>query len=640
MVRDLILGTAGHIDHGKTALVKTLTGVDCDRLPEEKARGITIDLGFASLALPGRRLGVVDVPGHERFIRNMLAGAAGIDLVLLVVAADDGVMPQTREHLEIVRLLGIRQGVVAITKSDLADAGRREEVAEEVRSLLADTTLAGIPLVFTSARSGEGIDELRGRIEEQCRLCEAIAGPGEPLPFRMSIDRAFTRPGHGTVVTGSVASGRLKVGDDVEWWPSGRIVRVRSLHNHDRSVDEVHQGQRAALNLAGVELADCARGQELAAPGYLVPSRSISVRVRCSADSPRPLKHRLPVRLHIGTAEHMATLALLDQQVLLPGDSALGQLFLDTPAAVVWGQPFVLRDSAATTTLGGGSVLQPRARKIRPIDATARARLAALEADTEDRILAAAEFRGLAGFTAADAVREAGVAAPVQLLKEFEKSGKLIRLGDRLVSPAAVADLEERLLVTLGKLHAEHPEVAQHDRAKVLARLDYLGADPAVAAGLDRLIFRGLVNVSGVQVSRADYLPKLTAAHQRVLDTIVAACEATPFSPPSLGTYLNLVGGNAGTLREIAAVGVVSGRLVKVADDLFLHASAAKELRRRIDAALRGTPGGLTLANIRDLLGTSRKYAVPICEYLDRLHVTRRDGDLRFAVQDPALAGE
>src|SRR5947209_17161999 len=290
MARDLILGTAGHIDHGKTSLVKALTGVDTDRLPEEKQRGITIDIGFARLDLGDCRLGVVDVPGHERFIKNMLAGATGIDLALLVVAADDSVMPQTREHLEILRLLGLRHGVIALTKADLVDDTTREVAELEVRDLVRGTFLADAPIIPTSAQTGRGIEELKAALAAEAAKVARKQGSEW---FRMAVDRSFVVQGHGTVVTGSVTSGSLKAGDEVEWLPRGERVRVRSLHNHDQPVEEVHRGQRAAINLAGVPHEGVRRRQELAQPGYLVPSRVLTVRLHTLAANRRPIKHRL-----------------------------------------------------------------------------------------------------------------------------------------------------------------------------------------------------------------------------------------------------------------------------------------------------------------------------------------------------------
>src|SRR5437667_6755853 len=351
MPRDLILGTAGHIDHGKTSLIKALTGIDCDRLPEEKARGITTDTGFATLDLGAYRLGIVDVPGHERFIKNMLAGATGVDLAVLVVAADDSIMPQTREHLEILRLLGLKHGVVALTKCDLVDETTLEVVELEIRELVRGSFLEKAPILRTSAQTGMGIAELKSAIVAVCRKIEERTGAEW---FRMAIDRSFIVQGHGTVVTGSVTAGSVRVGDEMEWQPRGERVRVRSLHNHDTPVEELHRGMRAAINLAGVHHEDVVRGQEVATPGYLEPARVVTVRLHCLADARRPIKHRVPVRFHLGTAEIMGTVSLLDCDTIEPGQWGLAQLFLEHPATATWGQPFVVRESSGTQTLGGG----------------------------------------------------------------------------------------------------------------------------------------------------------------------------------------------------------------------------------------------------------------------------------------------
>src|SRR4051812_18364843 len=335
--RDLVIGTAGHIDHGKTALVRALTGVDTDRLPAEKQRGITIDLGFAALELGEYHLALVDVPGHERFIRNMLAGATGLDLALLVVAADDSVMPQTREHLDILRLLGLTGGLVVLTKCDLAEPAWLALVEDDVRALVAGTFLEGKPIVRTSAATGQGIDALR---EELLTLCRTTPRRPDPGLFRMAIDRAFTVAGHGTVVTGTVASGRVSTGDDVQWHPEGRAVRVRGIHRHDRPVDSVGRGTRAAINLVGVHHSEIHRGQEIGEPGFLEASRVLSVDLQVSRDAARPLRHRGRYRLHLGTAEVSVVLALLETNTLGSDGIGLAQLFLAEPVVAVHGQPF------------------------------------------------------------------------------------------------------------------------------------------------------------------------------------------------------------------------------------------------------------------------------------------------------------
>src|SRR5947209_810529 len=454
MPRDLILGTAGHIDHGKTSLVKALTGIDCDRLPEEKARGITIDIGFATLDLGEYRLGIVDVPGHERFIKNMLAGATGIDLAVLVIAADDSVMPQTREHLEILRLLGLRHGAIALTKCDLVDETTREVAELEIRDLVQGTFLESAPLIPTSAQTGTGIPELKAAIAEACATVEQRAGKQW---FRLAIDRAFIVQGHGTVVTGSVTSGSVRVGDEVEWQPRGGRVRVRSLQNHDTAVEEIHRGQRAAINLAGVHHEDVVRGQELATPGYLVPSRVLTVRLHCLADARRPIKHRASVRFHLGTAEVMGTVALLDCDAVQPGAWGLAQVFLEEPVTATWGQPFVVRGPSATQTLGGGQVLQPAARKVRRRHLEILERIEQLwTGDAERRALTVAWFGGFGGFTHADLVRGANV-APDQaeaLIARLKERGDLVEVavsGARrlLLHADMVKELDERILTAL-----------------------------------------------------------------------------------------------------------------------------------------------------------------------------------------------
>jgi selenocysteine-specific elongation factor len=634
MTRDLILGTAGHIDHGKTSLVKALTGIDCDRLPEEKARGITIDIGFANLDLGDYRLGIVDVPGHERFIKNMLAGATGIDLALLVISAKESVMPQTREHLEILRLLGLRHGLVALTMCDLVDETTLEVVELEVRELVKGTFLENTPLLRTSAVTGAGVPEVKAAIADVCRRVEERSG-GEW--FRVAIDRSFVVQGHGTVVTGSVTSGSLRVGDEVEWQPRGERVRVRALQNHDRAVEEVHRGQRAALNLAGVRHEEVVRGQEVAMPGYLVPSRVLTVRLHCLADVKRPIKHRAPVRCHLGTAEIMGTVSLLDADTVEPGKWALAQLFLEEPATATWGQPFVLRGPSALHTLGGGQVLQPVARKVRRRHLEVLERIEQLWTGTpEERALTVAWFGGFAGFGPADLVRGANLAPQqaVQLIGQLREQGALVEIvhgtSHRVLLHAdLVKELDDRLLQVLNRLHEEFPLMASHDRRKVQAQLDYVGDEALVHSVVDRLLQQKRLVGDLRRVARADFKPKLSTNQRKLKDKIVAAYQAAGFQPPEVESFIPAAGGNAASLRDLFDVCVAEGHLAAIGDGLYLHADVEAEMRRRIGDKLAAGPG-LTVAEIRDLLGTTRKYAVPLCEYLDRVGVTRREGDLRL----------
>jgi selenocysteine-specific elongation factor len=639
MSRDLILGTAGHIDHGKTSLVKALTGIDCDRLPEEKARGITIDIGFAILDLGEYHLGIVDVPGHERFIKNMLAGATGIDLAVLVIAADDSVMPQTREHLEILKLLGLRHGLIALTKCDLVDETTREVVELEIRELVRDSFLENAPLIRTSAHSGTGIAELKQAISE---VCARVEKGSDRQWFRMPIDRSFVLQGHGTIVTGSILSGSVHVGDEVDWLPAERMVRVRSLQSHDHAVEEVHAGMRAAINLAGVDHKEVVRGQELATPGYLKPARVLTVRLHCLRDMKKPIKHRAPVRFHVGTSELMATVSLLDSDSIAPGGWGIAQLFLEEPATTTWGQPFVLRGPSATQTIGGGQVLQPVAHKIRRRHLEVIERVEKLwTGDAKQRALNATWFAGYGGCTQADLVRGANL-SPEQaehILGELSEQKQLIPVTlpsgrHAWLHADILGELDERILSVLGKMHEEFPLMTSHDRQKVQSHLDYVGDDALIQAAVDRLLKTKKLVGDARRIARSDFKPKLSANLRKLKDKVVAAFEAAGFQPPEPSSFAAQAGGNAANLKDLFEVCVLEGFLVHVGGDVYLHSGAEAHMVRMVRDRLAASPA--TVAEIRDLLGTTRKFAVPFCEYLDRIGVTKREGDLRTLAANPA----
>jgi selenocysteine-specific elongation factor len=575
------------------------------------------------------------VPGHERFVKNMLAGATGIDLAVLVIAADDSVMPQTREHLEILRLLGLRHGLIALTKCDLVDETTREVVELEVRELVKGTFLENAPLVPTSAHTGRGLDELKAAIAATCAQVETRAGKEW---FRLAIDRSFVVQGHGTVVTGSVTSGTLKAGDEVEWLPRGERVRVRSLQNHDHAVEEVHRGQRAAINLAGVRHEDVLRGQELATPGYLEPARTLTVRLHCLADRRRPIKHRMPVRFHVGTSEIMGTVALLDCDTIEPGKWGLAQLFLEEPATATWGQPFVIRESSATETLGGGQVLQPTARKVRRRHLEVLERIERLWTGTpKERALTVAWFGGFGGFSVTELMRGAGLGPDEAeaLVAELKASGDLTELTvgpskRRLLHRDLIGELEERLLGVLDRLHEQYPLVTTHDRRKVQSHLDYVGDEALVHAAVERLLHTKKLIGDLRRIGRADFKPKLSVNLRKLKDKLITAYQAARFQPPEPSAFAPQAGGNAANLTDLFDVCVFEGHLARVTDDIYLHADADADMRRLVTEKLSQGGQGLTVAEIRDLLGTTRKYAVPLCEYLDRIGVTRREGDLRF----------
>ena len=631
--RDLVLGTAGHIDHGKTALVRALTGVDTDRLPAEKQRGITIDLGFAALSLGAHRLALIDVPGHERFVRNMLAGASGLDLAMLVIAADDSVMPQTREHLEILRLLGLAGGLIALTKCDLADLAWISLVEDEVRELVRGTFLENAAVVRTSAVTGLGIDELK---VELARLCDSVTVRQDSGLFRMAIDRSFTVAGHGTVVTGTVASGSVCPGDDLEWQPAGRVVRVRGLHRHDQPVERLGRGSRGAINLVGVHHGKIGRGQELAAPGYLQATRILSVDVASSGEAVRALRHRGRYRVHLGTAEVAATLALLEGNDLAPGAHQLGQLFLAAPVVAVYGQPFVIREESPPATLGGGRVLQPLARHLRRRDQAAMARLNRLRSvDPLERLAAALAFLGLKPWTERGLSAQTGL--PIDqvspMLDQLTETGALVDVpvGPRRslrILAEFVADLEDRVLRALGRLHEARPRLSAIPRSHLSAELPDLGSDALISGIVDRLRDQGKVIVEARTVAVNGYEPRLSQGERRLKKELLESIRKGGMSPPEAADLAAAAGVRAAVVPELLALLRDEQKLAELSSGLFLDFDVEAELRRKVIERL-STGSTMTMADLRDLLGTTRKYAVPIGEYLDRIGLTRREGDVR-----------
>jgi len=643
--RPLILGTAGHIDHGKTALVRALTGVDTDRLPEEKARGISIDLGFARLDLGGHRLGIVDVPGHERFIRNMLAGASGIDLALLVIAADDSIMPQTREHLAILELLGIERGMIALTKCDLAEAGWLDLVEEEVRELVKDTFLAGAPIVRTSATTGAGLDDLRAALADVCAHADAGAdadGAGEH--FRLPVDRAFVLQGLGTVVTGTVTAGRAGVNDELELLPAGAVVRIRSLQSHGSDAQAITRGQRAAINLMGAHHSEIERGFELATPGWLKPSRRLTVHLRALAGIPWPIRHRSRARLHIGAQEVMVQIRLLSGRSLDGGAVAFAQLLAEEPVVAAGRQPFVLRSESPLVTIGGGRILQPLAGHLRRRDAEALSRLDELASnDDAARAAAAVWFYAHEPWTRTDLCRDARL-APARadaLLAKFAQDGvietvTLASRAERLLHRDVIARLCDRVVATLRALHADAPLEKAIPRPRLAARLEYLPEE--VLNGLiDRLLKRQVLVGDDRSIAQAEFRPRLSDGQSKLRQAILDAFRAGAFSPPEPADIARQAGITDRQLKPILDLCAAEGTLVHVEGSLFLHAECHLELKQRMTAALSGG-AGLTMSEIRQILDTSRKYAVPIGEHLDRIGLTVRKGDVRILKRQAAAA--
>lgn len=627
--RFCVLGTAGHIDHGKTSLVRRLTGIDTDRLPEEKQRGITIDLGFANLDLPGARIGIVDVPGHERFVHNMVAGATGVDLALLVVAADDSVMPQTVEHLAILDLLGVRQGLVAITKCDLVDPDHLEFVREELSDLLAGTFLEKAPTVAVSSVTGEGIERLR---DELGRLADSFPRTVARSVFRMPIDRVFSIAGHGTVVTGTVHGGRVRVGDSLEVMPLGRAVRVRRLQSHQSDLEEIGAGQRAAINLHGVRTEDLRRGDELAAAGYLAPGRRMLASVRLLKSAARPLGNRKLVRLHLGTQETTVRV-ILRGEPLPPGGQAFLELRSSDPMLADHGQRFILRQLSPAVTIGGGVVLDPAIaphRRIRD-HGEIGARLA--RENPLERLAAYLEEKDVHELGPHDAVRHLGIESGELegLLERLTKDRVLLRLGGprgRLIHRRRRDALYEEILKRLKRELKRRAPAVSLEPATLVSACRRLAEPATLSALIEDMIAQGKLIPYGERIGPPRGESTLTRNQQKIQASLVEACAAGGLAPPTIGELAGTLATTAKELERIARVSVDEGKLVHVGESLYFAPEAIERARRTLVEHLSTHPSA-TVADLRQLWAHSRKYAVPLCEHFDALGVTVRKGDQR-----------
>jgi selenocysteine-specific elongation factor len=640
----LIVGTAGHIDHGKSRLVWALTGTNPDRLPEEQARGMTIDLGFAHVAIDGCDIWFVDVPGHERFIRNMVAGATGVDVAMLVVAADDSIMPQTREHAELLALLGFDRCLVVLTKMDLVDEDWAAAVEDEVRQLLESVGITAMRFVRTSAESRRGFDELRGCLTELARVRgsgEAVAGEAGPRWFRLPVDRAFNVAGRGAVATGSVYHGAVQAEDELELWPNGMRVRVRGLQSHSEGRDAAAGRMRLAINLAGVSLEDLRRGCELATPEYLEATRCLEVRLAWLRMPGKLVRRTLRLRLHIATSEVLAQLRLADEPA---GDSlrgVFGQLLTGEPIVAAWGQRFVVRDETGTRTLGGGRVMRPAARPWSAKKPPQREGLRMLhEGKPKQRleeVIRACEWRvcgerqlatraGLAdGETAAGLCRQLGVENRIVGLA----GGGVAGGSGRMYLHAGLVQSVAELLVERLARH-----LATNSRLPGLARGEWLSWMPRAcpqrvrAALADWLIERGYVVAVGAHVVPKGHHAAMSEEDQALFAAIVAEIHAAAFQPPGQESLKCATRENAKRVRELIELAAARGRLVRIADGMWLAQERFAELARTLNEALRAG-GELTVAAVRDRIGSSRTYVVPILEYTDSIGLTRRVGDVR-----------
>jgi len=628
-VKHVVVGTAGHIDHGKTSLVKALTGTDTDRLPEEKARGITIDLGFAFLEEPeGLTIEIVDVPGHERFVKNMLAGAGGIDLALLVIAADEGVMPQTREHLAICQLLHIKAGLVALSKSDMVERDWLELVRDDVTRLLQDTFLRGCPVLPVSARTGEGLAELRAGL---AALARSVPTKPTDQTARLPIDRVFTVRGFGTVVTGTLTAGRLAADDRVEIYPRGLASKVRGLQVHGRAVSGAEAGQRTAVNLQGVERAAVERGDVLAPPGVLVATVLADATLELLEDAPRPLKARDRVRFHVGTQEVMARVLLAGRPQLEPGEAHYGRFRLEAPIVALPGDRYVIRSYSPIITIGGGGLLDiapPRFKRKAP---ALLAHLELLERGTAaEAVEEHLKQAGAGGMRAADLRARAPFGADRlrEILEGLQKAGAVVAVDREWYVHREASDrLRAQTLALLEGFHAANPLRGGISREELRSRAGN-AQERVFGQLLSALEAEGLVRSERDQVRLASHSIRLSPEQQRVVDGLEAEYRQAGAAPPSPEEALGRLGVKGTEKHELFHLLVADHRLVRVKESLYFHAAALQEIQDKLVAHLRARKE-ISPGDVKDLLGVSRKYAIPLMEYFDGQRITVRQGEKR-----------
>ena len=640
----MIVGTAGHIDHGKTALVKALTGIDADRLPEEKRRGITVDLGFAEMTADDVHFGFVDVPGHERFVKNMLAGASGIDLVLFVVAADEGVMPQTREHFDICRLLGVRSGLIALTKSDVVDEETLELARLDVAELITGSFLENAHVVPVSSRTGAGIDELKEKLVAEARASAAAEddrGTKAGYVTRLPIDRSFSMKGFGAVVTGTLASGEIKTGSEMELLPRGVRVRVRGLQTHGRLVETAYAGQRVAINLAGIDHHDIERGMTLVEPATLRATQVVDTHIEVLPTSPRPLRSRQRVRLHLGTAEVLARVAILGQSTIEPGNSAFVQLRLESSAVAVTGERFIIRSYSPQMTIAGGEVIDPLATRHRSsaVKAVVDRLGIIMRSDEQGKIreliastgTSGVDTRGLQARTGFDA------ASLTNTLRTAVADGSIVAADDRYLEAALFDQLKKNALNLVEAFHRREPLASGVPIDELRTTIFGHAPEQISRAALSSLTAENEIAIDKDTVRSATHRTELSSAETAFINKLDQIYSEAGLEVPKLSEAVaeatRAAGISSTSAEKLLRLQLSSGRLVKVSNEFAYSGRVISGLINKVREYAAGTTGrAIDVAIFKDLAGVSRKYAIPLLEYLDGQKVTARVGDKRVVI--------
>ncbi|MGA8019745.1 MAG: selenocysteine-specific translation elongation factor [Desulfobacterales bacterium] len=631
-MKQIILGTAGHIDHGKTSLIKAITGTDTDRLKEEKERGITIELGFASLDLPnGQHVGIVDVPGHEKFVKNMVAGATGIDIVVMVIAADEGVMPQTREHMEICTLLGIKHGFVALTKIDMVDEEWLELAMEDVRDFTASTFLENTPIVPVSAVKEQGLQEFSRVLEI---ICNQIPERSMSSLFRLPVDRVFTMKGFGTVITGSLISGRVQVGDTVMIYPSMITSKVRGIQVHNQGVNMAEAGQRTAINFQGLEKAAINRGEMLALPGTLKPSFMVDLQLQYLASNKKPIKNRTRVRFHTGTSEILGNLVLLDREELPPGEKAAVQLRLDEPVCLVKDDRFVIRSYSPVRTIGGGQVLNPIPPKHKRFKADVVQGLQSIaERSKEELIAYYIDQTGHTGVAFSDLVLMTNITEK-SLEQQLQAllSRKTVLLVDRdsriYMHTNSFQQLRQDLTGHLEKYHKTNPLKAGMPKEELRTKLPPNLSPKLFNLLMNQMLKDGEINVVEDTVHLASHTVALGADQEDIRDKILKTYRESGLQPPYFKELGKQLTADPARARDVLNLLVKEGRLVKVKEDLFFDADAVTRLKQRLVEFLT-VNGEISTPQFKEMTAASRKYVIPLIEFFDAQNFTIRIGDIR-----------